>query len=37
MAYATPISPTSIPSGPLFIVDVGQDHWEEIDWQPAQQ
>ncbi|MBW7923860.1 MAG: PQQ-dependent sugar dehydrogenase [Burkholderiaceae bacterium] len=22
-------------SGDLFIADVGQNHWEEIDWQPA--
>ena len=22
-------------SGDLFIADVGQNHWEEINWQPA--
>lgn len=22
-------------SGDLFIADVGQNHWEEVDWQPA--
>ena len=35
-ACATPTrSPSTGKTGDLFIADVGQNHWEEIDFQPA--
>ena len=34
-ACAIPTCSTSTSAGDLFIADVGQNHWEEINYQPA--